>query len=140
LKDARVAVLGLAFKPGTDDVRDSPSLDVCARLAQAGAIVTAHDPVAVANAARAHPELRYAASAAEAAEGADLVLHLTEWPDYRAIEPAALKSVVARPVLIDARCTLDKGAWEEAGWMIHSPGRPSEAGSSRLTGVAALRG
>jgi UDPglucose 6-dehydrogenase len=140
LQDARVAVLGLAFKPGTDDVRDSPSLDVCARLAEAGAIVTAHDPVAVANAARAHPELRYAASASEAAECADVVLHLTEWQDYRAIDPAALKSVVARPVLIDARCTLDKDAWQNAGWTVQSPGRPSEAGSSRLTGTTALCG
>ena len=133
-----MAVLGLAFKPGTDDIRDSPSLDVCARLAEAGAIVTAHDPEAVANAARKHPELRYAASAAEAAESADVVLHLTEWQDYRAIDPAALKSVVARPVLIDARCTLDRDAWEEAGWTVQSPGRPSEAGSSQLTGVTAL--
>jgi len=125
LRDARVAVLGLAFKPGSDDVRDSPSLDVCARLTGAGAIVTAHDPVAVPNAARIRPELRYAASVTEAAAGADVVLHLTEWQDYRSIDPAALKSVVARPVLVDARCTLDAAAWADAGWTVRSPGRPS---------------
>jgi UDPglucose 6-dehydrogenase len=125
LRDAKVAVLGLAFKPGSDDVRDSPSLDVCGRLAGAGAIVTAHDPVAVPNAARVRPELRYAASVFEAAEGADVVLHLTEWPDYHSIDPAALKSVVARPVLVDARCTLDAAAWADAGWTVRSPGRAS---------------
>jgi UDPglucose 6-dehydrogenase len=125
LQDARVAVLGLAFKPGSDDIRDSPSLAVCARLAEAGAIVTAHDPVAVAKAARVHPELRYAASITEAVAGADVVLHLTEWPDYRSIDPAALKSVVARPVLVDARCTLDTATWTDAGWTVRSPGRSS---------------
>jgi UDPglucose 6-dehydrogenase len=125
LCDARVAVLGLAFKPGSDDIRDSPSLDVCARLAEAGAVVTAHDPVAAANAARVHPELRYADSVTDAAENADVVLHLTEWPDYRSIDPATLKSVVARPVLIDARGTLDTAAWSDAGWSVRSPGRPS---------------
>ena len=125
LRDARVAVLGLAFKPGSDDIRDSPSLDVCGRLAGAGAVVTAHDPVATANAIRVRPELRYAFSVTEAAENADVVLHLTEWPDYRSIDPAALKSVVARPVLIDARGTLDAAAWTDAGWTVRSPGRPS---------------
>jgi UDPglucose 6-dehydrogenase len=71
------------------------------------------------------PELRYAFSVTEAAENADVVLHLTEWPDYRSIDPAALKSVVARPVLIDARGTLDAAAWTDAGWTVRSPGRPS---------------
>jgi len=123
LKDAKVAVLGLAFKPGSDDIRDSPSLDVCGRMAEAGAIVTSHDPVAIENAARVRPELRYAASVFEAAEGADVVLHLTEWQEYRSIDPAALKSVVARPVLVDARCALDKDAWVDAGWTVRSPGR-----------------
>ena len=123
LKDAKVAVLGLAFKPGSDDIRDSPSLDVCGRMAEAGAIVTSHDPVAIENAARVRPELRYAASVFEAAEDADVVLHLTEWQEYRSIDPAALKSVVARPVLVDARCALDKDAWVDAGWTVRSPGR-----------------
>jgi UDPglucose 6-dehydrogenase len=135
LRDARVAVLGLAFKPGSDDIRDSPSLDVCARMAATGAIVTAHDPVAVPNAARVRPELRYAASVAEAAEGADVVLHLTDWPDYRSIDPAALKPVVARPVLVDARCTLDAAAWTDAGWTVRSPGRPSRELSGTYAAV-----
>ena len=124
LSGKRVAVLGAAFKPNSDDIRDSPSLAICGRLADDGAIVSVHDPVAMANAARVHPDLRYADSVHEAAEGADLVLHLTEWTDYRAIDPGALRSIVASPVLIDGRCTLDAAVWRAAGWTVLVPGRP----------------
>jgi UDPglucose 6-dehydrogenase len=124
LAGKRTAVLGIAFKPNSDDIRDSPSLDICDRLRSEGAIVTVHDPVAMANAARSRPDLRYAASVSEAAEGADLVLHLTEWADYRAIDPAALAGVVSQRVIIDARCCLDTGSWEEADWTVHVLGRP----------------
>jgi UDPglucose 6-dehydrogenase len=124
LTGKRVAVLGVAFKPNSDDVRDSPSLDVCARLAAEGAIVSVHDPVAMPNAARKQPELQYAGSVFQAADGADIVLHLTEWADYRAIDPAALASVVSQRVIIDGRCCLDTGWWEEAGWTVHVLGRP----------------
>jgi len=119
-----VAVLGIAFKPNSDDVRDSPSLDVCVRLAAEGAIVSVHDPVAMPSAARKQPDLQYAGSVFEAAEGADVVLHLTEWADYRAIDPVALGRVVSQRVLIDARCSLDAGLWSEAGWKVHLLGRP----------------
>jgi UDPglucose 6-dehydrogenase len=125
LSGRRVAVLGIAFKPNSDDVRDSPSLDVCGRLAAEGAAVSVHDPVAMPNAARTRPDLRYAASVSEAAQDADLVLHLTEWADYRAIDPAALAEVVARRVIIDARCALDTGQWRAAGWTVRVLGRPS---------------
>jgi UDPglucose 6-dehydrogenase len=121
----RVTVLGLAFKPGSDDVRDSPSLHVCGLLMQEGAVVTAHDPIAMKNAARIRPDLRYADSISEAAEGADVVLHLTEWADYRAIDPMALATVVARRNMIDARCSLDQRLWRSAGWACHALGRPS---------------
>jgi UDPglucose 6-dehydrogenase len=84
-----------------------------------GAIVSVHDPVAMPNAAKKQPELQYAPSVSDAAKGADLVLHLTEWADYQAIDPAALARVVARPVIIDARCCLDAGLWSEAGWTVH---------------------
>jgi len=120
----RIAVLGAAFKPNSDDIRDSPSLAISGRLADEGAIVAVHDPVAMANAARVRPDLRYADSVHEAAEGADLVLHLTEWTDYRAIDPDGLRSVVANPVLIDGRCTLDAAVWRAAGWTVLVPGRP----------------
>ena len=120
----RIAVLGVAFKPNSDDIRDSPSLDICERLAAEGAIVSVHDPVAMPNAARTHPGLRYADTVFEAAAGAHLVLHLTEWADYRAIDPSALGEVVSRRALVDGRCTLDDGAWRAAGWTVHVLGRP----------------
>src|SRR6201996_4607936 len=120
----RVAVLGIAFKPNSDDIRDSPSLDICGRLAAEGATVSVHDPVAIPNARRKRPDLRYAASVSEAAQDAELLLHLTEWQDYRAIDPAALARIVAQPSIIDARCALDAELWREAGWTVRIPGRP----------------
>jgi UDPglucose 6-dehydrogenase len=124
LDGKRVAVLGVAFKPNSDDVRDSASLAVCERLRTEGAIVSVHDPVAMPNAAKRQPDLVYAGSVSAAAERADLVLHLTEWADYRAIDPAALARAVARRVIIDARCGLDAGLWHDAGWTVHVLGRP----------------
>jgi UDPglucose 6-dehydrogenase len=124
LDGRRVAVLGVAFKPGSDDVRDSASLAVCERLAAGGAIVSAHDPAAMPNAAKKLPGLRYAPSVFEAADGADLVLHLTEWPQYRAIDPAALARAVAHRVIIDARCCLDADLWRGADWSVRVLGRP----------------
>jgi UDPglucose 6-dehydrogenase len=119
-----VAVLGVAFKPGSDDVRDSPSLDVCDRLSREGAVVSVHDPVAIKNAERVMPHLRYAETVTEAASGADLVMHLTEWHDYRAIDPAALGRVVARRSVVDGRCALDADYWRSAGWSVRVLGRP----------------
>ena len=124
LAGKRVAVLGVAFKPNSDDVRDSPSLDICGRLAAEGAIVSVHDPVAMPNAARSRPDLRYAASVSAAAEAADLVMHLTDWADYQAIDPAALGTVVAQRAIIDARCGLDIDQWRTAGWSVRVLGRP----------------
>ena len=123
LPGKRVAVLGVAFKPNSDDVRDSPGLDVCQRLAQAGAVVCVHDPAAMPNAARLCPELHYRSSVRAAAEAADLVLHVTEWPEYRALDPSALAAVVARPNLIDARCVLDAELWRAAGWSVRVLGQ-----------------
>ena len=132
LAGRRVTVLGIAFKPDSDDVRDSPSLDICDRLAAEGAVVSVHDPVAMPNAAKKRPGLAYAPTVSAAAESADLVLHLTEWSDYRAIDPAALARVVAQPVIIDARCCLDAGLWSDAGWSVRVLGRPYEAASTTL--------
>jgi UDPglucose 6-dehydrogenase len=126
LTGKRVAVLGAAFKPNSDDIRDSPSLAISGRLADEGAIVSVHDPVAMPNAARVRPDLRYAESVHDAANGADIVLHLTEWADYRAIDPVDLRSIVANPVLIDGRCTLDAPAWRAVGWTVLVPGRPQQ--------------
>jgi UDPglucose 6-dehydrogenase len=124
LDGKRVAVLGVAFKPNSDDLRESPSLDICDRLAAQGAIVAVHDPVAMPNAARKRPGLVCADSVSAAAEGAHVLLHLTEWADYRAIDPAALAKVVAQQVIIDARCCLDRDLWQAAGWSVHVLGRP----------------
>jgi UDPglucose 6-dehydrogenase len=126
LAGKRVAVLGVAFKPNSDDVRDSPSLAVCGRLTAEGAIVSVHDPVAMPSAAKRQPELTYAPTIFGAAEDADLVLHLTEWSDYQAIDPAALARAVARRVIIDARCGLDADLWRAAGWSVHVLGRPGQ--------------
>ena len=133
LDGCRMTVLGLAFKPGSDDVRDSPSLYVCEQMRREGAIVTAHDPVAIENAARKSPGLRYANSVSEAAADADVVLHLTEWADYRAIDPAMLATVVARRNIIDARCILDEGPWRSAGWSFRALGRPLPVSSVAST-------
>ena len=132
LAGKRIAVLGAAFKPNSDDIRDSPSLAISGRLADEGAIVAVHDPVAMVNAARVRPDLRYADSVHDAAEGADIVLHLTEWADYRAIDPDSLRSIVACPVLIDGRCTLDAAVWRSRRLDRAGP-RPA-----RLTGACAV--
>jgi len=89
-----------------------------------GAIVSVHDPVALANAVRLKPELHYAQSISDAAAGAHLVLHLTEWAEYRAIDPFALAAIVAERNLIDARCALDARLWRSAGWSVRVLGRP----------------
>ncbi len=119
-----VTVLGAAFKAGTDDVRDSPALDIAGRIQLHGATVTVYDPEAMENARRVRPTLRYAASALEACEGAHLVLHLTEWPEFRALDPVTLKDVVDTPVILDARLLLDSAQWRAAGWTYRAPGKP----------------
>jgi len=123
LADKRIAVLGLAFKPNSDDIRDSPSLEVCSRLVAEGARVAVHDPAAMENASQLYPHLSYRGSVIEAAEDADLLLHLTEWAEYRAIGPSALVQVVAQRNIIDARCVLDVNTWTSAGWSIRVLGR-----------------
>ena len=121
--EARIAVLGLAFKPDSDDVRDSPALDVATSLYGRGARVLATDPQAIENARRLHPQLEYVASAEEAATGADAVVLVTEWADYRALDPVELKGRVASPVIIDGRNCLDAEAWRAAGWTYIGMGR-----------------
>jgi UDPglucose 6-dehydrogenase len=124
LAGTRIGVLGVAFKPGSDDVRNSASLDVCGRLAGEGATVTIHDPVATASAALVRPDLRYADSAVAAAAGADLILHLTDWEEYRLIDPHVLGTVVAQRNIIDTRSALDQQRWRSAGWSFRALGRP----------------
>jgi len=122
-----VCVLGAAFKPGSDDVRDSPALDVAQILTGMGAQVTVHDPAALDNARRARPELRYAPTVAGAARGAHVVLLLTEWPEFTALTPGSLSGLVARRNIIDARNVLDPGLWREAGWEYRALGVAADA-------------
>jgi UDPglucose 6-dehydrogenase len=121
----RVAVLGAAFKPESDDIRDSPALDVAAAAHKAGAIVTVFDPKAMDAAKRVHPELEYADTGEDACRDADVVLHLTEWKQFREIDPAKLASVVANPAIIDGRNVLDPTLWRGAGWTYRALGRPT---------------
>ncbi|GHE54144.1 UDP-glucose 6-dehydrogenase [Streptomyces spiralis] len=113
---ARVAVLGAAFKPDSDDVRDSPALNVAARLGLDGADVTVYDPEALDNARKAFPLLGYALSVPEALRGAELVLLLTEWPRFREIDPRWAAGLVSRPRIVDGRGVLDPDRWTAAGW------------------------
>jgi UDPglucose 6-dehydrogenase len=120
----RVAVLGLAFKPESDDVRDSPSLDVAARLHALGADVIATDPEAIETARRMHPELTYVVDVDQALGGAELVLVLTEWKQYRELDPQRVASLVGETRLLDGRNCLDPVVWRGAGWSYRSLGRP----------------
>jgi UDPglucose 6-dehydrogenase len=128
-----VCVLGAAFKPGSDDVRDSPALDVAQILHGLGAEVTVHDPQALENAKRARPELKYAESVLSAAAGADLVLLLTDWPEYAAIDPHELAKVTAGQHIIDGRYQLDPTSWRAAGWRYRASGIPDPARSNQLS-------
>ena len=120
-----VTVLGAAFKPDSDDVRDSPALAVAAAIHNAGGNVVVHDPKALANAARVYPTLTYVGDLAEALAAAELVLHLTEWPEYRDFDPTTLGSSARQRHLIDARNRLDPVVWRAAGWTYRALGRPT---------------
>jgi UDPglucose 6-dehydrogenase len=128
-----VCVLGAAFKPGSDDVRDSPALDVAQILHGMGAEITVYDPAAMDNARKACPEFSYADSVLSAAADADIVLLLTEWPEFAAIDPAALSAVTAGRILIDGRYTLDPAVWRGAGWTYRASGVPGPKTSDQLS-------
>ena len=119
----QVAVLGAAFKPDSDDVRDSPALGVASELQLRGATVLVYDPAARANAAHAFPALRLAATPRAAAAGADVVLHLTEWQEFREMHPGVLSDVVRRRYIIDGRNALDPALWRREGWTYRGLGR-----------------
>lgn len=121
----RVAVLGVTFKPDSDDIRDSPALDVAVRLHGLGVSVTVTDPQGLANARRAHPQLAYADTALDALTGVDVAVLVTEWQAYRELDPAAATAVAGpAPTMIDGRNVLDPIAWRSAGWTYRGLGRP----------------
>jgi UDPglucose 6-dehydrogenase len=124
LVGTRVCALGAAFKPDSDDIRDAPALDVASMLQAAGAHVRVYDPQAMENARRAYPQLCYAGSVAEAALGADVVVLLTEWNQFRSIDPHHLGAEVTHRRVVDGRHALDAEAWRSAGWDYRALGRP----------------
>jgi UDPglucose 6-dehydrogenase len=125
LAGSRVGVLGAAFKPDSDDIRDSPALDVALAVQQAGAAVRVYDPHAMDNARRDYPTLAYCDSAVGAATDADVVLHLTEWEEFRTMHPATLSDVVRQRRMVDGRNALDRELWTREGWVHRALGRPT---------------
>ncbi|MBB5939109.1 UDPglucose 6-dehydrogenase [Streptomyces zagrosensis] len=120
----RVAVLGAAFKPDSDDVRDSPALNVAGQIHLQGAQVTVYDPKGMENARALFPTLGYAPSALDAARGAHAVLHLTEWREFRDLDPQEVGAVVDERRILDGRNALDPQVWREADWTYRALGRP----------------
>lgn len=119
----RITVLGAAFKPNSDDVRDSPALSVAGSLSLQGAAVSVYDPQAMDNARKVFPTLEYADSARAALEDADLVVLATEWQEFRDLDPGDTAAIVSNPLLIDGRNVLDVEKWQSAGWTLHALGR-----------------
>lgn len=120
----KVAVLGLAFKPYSDDIRDSPALDVAVRLHGLGANVVASDPEAIDNSRRLHPQLTFADDVDDALRDADVVVLVTEWPEFRELDPHTTAALATGRVLIDGRNCVDAAAWRAAGWTYRGLGRP----------------
>ncbi|WP_436758460.1 UDP-glucose dehydrogenase family protein [Streptosporangium sp. V21-05] len=124
LAGKRVACLGAAFKPNSDDIRDAPALDVARTMHGLGANVRVYDPAALDNARRTYPELRYGTSALDVAQDADVVVLLTEWAEFREVEPSALAKVVKHTRIVDGRHALDATVWRAAGWEYRALGCP----------------
>ncbi|MFI6515107.1 UDP-glucose dehydrogenase family protein [Spirillospora sp. NPDC050679] len=123
ISGARIACWGAAFKPNSDDIRDAPALDVARTMHGLGGHVRVYDPAALDNARRAFPELRYGESAMDVAQDADVVVLLTEWADFREVDPEALAQVVRTKRIVDGRHALDAAQWRDAGWEYRALGR-----------------
>ena len=123
LTQYKIAVLGATFKPDSDDVRDSPALDIAAQLHAAGAKVVVHDPKGIEPARKRFPTLAFEEDVRVAVKDADAILHLTEWKEYRELDPGAIGQLVKSKFLIDGRNMLDRDKWRSAGWRVHALGR-----------------
>jgi UDPglucose 6-dehydrogenase len=130
-----VGVLGCSFKPGSDDIRDSPALDVAGTVHGLGARVTVYDPAAMSRARQVHPELQYAGSMLDAAAGAEVLLLLTEWPEFVGADPEVLGKAVARRNIADGRSALDAERWRAAGWRYRALGRAAASASADSVSV-----
>ncbi|MCW2801629.1 MAG: UDP-glucose/GDP-mannose dehydrogenase family protein, partial [Aeromicrobium sp.] len=122
--DRRITVLGAAFKPNSDDTRDSPALNVAEQMRLQGAHVTVTDPQAIPNARRTYPDLHFVEDLNEAVNGAELVLLLTEWPEYVSLDPKELGNLVSGRHMLDGRNVLDPAQWRAADWTYRALGRP----------------
>jgi len=123
-REHAVGILGAAFKPNSDDIRDSPALDVATMIQAQGATVRVYDPKALPNAREMFPSLDYRDTALEACRDADVVLHLTEWPEFIGMDPGTLAEVVRERRIVDGRNALDPVRWRSAGWTYRALGRP----------------
>ena len=123
LTQYKIAILGATFKPDSDDVRDSPALDIAAQLQAAGANVVVHDPKGIEPARKRFPNLDYAEKVADCVKGSDVILHLTEWKEYRELDPSVIGQLVKSKFLIDGRNAIDREKWRAAGWRVHALGR-----------------
>jgi len=123
LTQYKIAVLGATFKPDSDDVRDSPALDIAVQLNAAGAKVVVHDPKGIEPARKRFPDLDYRESVLDAVKDVDAILHLTEWKEYRELDPKVIGTLVKSKFLIDGRNMLDREKWRQAGWRVHALGR-----------------
>lgn len=132
LEGVRVAALGAAFKPNSDDVRDAPALDVARMLYLEGAQVVVYDPEANTNAHRVYPDLDYVGTLAEAVMDAQVVVLLTEWDEFRRADPRDLGALVASRKVVDGRHALDASSYRAAGWEYRALGRPTEASTAVL--------
>lgn len=123
LIDRRIGVMGLAFKPNTDDIRESPAIDIARMLQNEGAAVSAYDPVAMTNAARLNPNLRMAEDPYDLAEGADALLLCTEWNEFKQVDLVRMKNMMARPILVDGRNMYEPDKMYELGFVYRAVGR-----------------
>ncbi len=123
LEDRRVGILGLAFKPNTDDIREAPALEIAHMLQNEGALVVAYDPVAMENAARANPDLHLAEDPYEVAQGADALLVTTEWDEFKHLDLRRIKELMARPILVDGRNIYDPQQMVDMGFIYRGVGR-----------------
>lgn len=121
LCDAQVAFLGCAFKPGSDDVRESPALALAQQLAHKGACVRVYDPQAMGTARSVAPELDYVESVAQALIDADAIVFATEWPEFVSLDPRFAEGLVRKKNILDARNVVDKLRW--SGWTLYQRGR-----------------
>ena len=125
ISEKNIAILGVSFKPDSDDIRDSPALKIAQELNKMGANLKLHDPAAIPSINKTFPELNTELNIEEAVKNADLILHLTEWKDYRNLDPEIIGNLVRQKIIIDGRNVLDENLWRKSGWKVNFLGKPS---------------